>query len=105
MKTAANRTAKLIECTTTIRLTYDPRSEEFLRTLSDFRESIFKKATVSDVLDQVAFYVLKFGSDRMIEGIGYISVNGKIQGQPFSGIDLESDDFQFDFESKDDYPF
>lgn len=105
MKTTANKTAKLIECTTMLRLAYDPTSDKFKSALADFKDSIYKNATEESLLEQVAFYVLKYGSDRMIEGIGYISVNGEVKGEPFSGIDLESDDFTFDFEIGNDFPY
>lgn len=104
MKTL-NKTAKLVEASTTLRLTYDSRDERFINTLDDFKACIYKRATEKDVIEQVAFYVLKYGSDRLIEGVGYISVNGVVQGEPFSGIDLETDDFNFDFDTKDDFPY
>lgn len=97
--------AKSIECVTTLRLTYDEKSKEFIEAFSDYRESIYPKSTVDKMLCHVANYVLKFGSDRLIEGVGYLSVNGVKQGEPFSGIQLETDDFNFDFDVNEELPY
>lgn len=99
------RTVKSIECVTTLRLTYDNKSDEFMAALRDYREAIYPKCTVDEMLSHVANYVLKFGSDRLIEGVGYLSVNGIKQGEPFSGIDLETDDFNFDFDVNEELPY
>ena len=99
------RKAKEIECVTTMRLVYDPDSEDFKRTLADFKDAIFKHATERHIIEQVAFYVVKHGASHMIEGIGYISIAGQRQGEPYSGIDLADDDFEFEFDSKDALPY
>jgi hypothetical protein len=99
------KTVKSIECVTVLRLTYDNMSGEFMQAFSDYRESIYPKSTVDEMLSHVANYVLKFGADRLIEGVGYLSINGKKQGYPFSGIDLETDDFNFDFDINEELPY
>jgi hypothetical protein len=99
------RTVKSIECVTTLRLTYDSESKAFVQAFTDYKESIYPKSTVDEMLSHVANYVLKFGSDRLIEGVGYLSVNGVKQGEPFSGIDLETDDFNFDFDVTEELPY
>lgn len=99
------RIAKSVNAYTTLRLIYDPQSKEFQNTIASYRDSIYKGAIEEHIITHVSNYVLKFGSGRLIEGVGYISVNGNRQGEPFSGIDLESDDVDFEFEIKDDFPF
>lgn len=95
---------KVVECTTRVRLSFDKGSKEFSQTFDDYREVIDRYASVDDMLCQVANYILKFGHDRLIEGIGYLAVDGKPMGEPFSGIYLENGDIQYDMTVGDDYP-
>lgn len=95
--------SKVVECTTELRFLYNPDSKEFIEAISAYREVIEPGASVNDMLSHVANYVLKFGDDRLIEGVGYLAVNDKPVGQPFSGIYLLDGDYQYDFTVKPDY--
>lgn len=76
----------------TYHFTYDPTSEDFKNALDSYIVCIDRRADVQKMMVQVAWHIRKFGSDTMIEGVGYISVNGKVKGQPYSGIDLKEED-------------
>jgi hypothetical protein len=88
----------IIEITGEIELEYDPDSKEFKETLKGFRECMDHEGTKEDVLKHVAFYVTRFGSEGMIEGVGYIGDNGvKPDKEPYSGIMVNNPvDFYFE---------
>ena len=53
------------------------------------------------MLKHVAFYVTIFGTDGMVEGIGYVGYNGrKPTDEPYSGIMVSEDFDDFNFEIK-----
>lgn len=88
-----------IEVTGEIELTYDEKSKEFNEALEDYRECMYKKATKEDMLKHVAFYVTRFGTDGMVEGVGYVGYNGrKPTEEPYSGIMVSEDFDEFNFE-------
>lgn len=87
-----------IEITGEITLEYDELSVEFQEALNDFKEVIDEDGDKNKMLKQVAFHVTRFGTESMVEGVGYVSENGKIKGQPFSGINVCQNYDEFDFE-------
>lgn len=79
-----------IEVSTTICMTYDPESEEFKNALKSYQDAIEGGASVEDMLRQIAWYITAFGTNGMIEGIGFVSVDGENQGEPenWCGVDI-----------------
>jgi hypothetical protein len=87
------------EITGYIELIYDENSPEFKEALEAYKEVIDTTGTKEDMLKHVAFYVTKFGTDGMVEGVGYVGDNGiKPEAEPYSGIMISDgyDDFEFD---------
>jgi hypothetical protein len=88
-----------IEITGQIELTYDENSPEFKEALEGYQEVIEKGANKESMLKHVAFYVTRFGTDGMVEGVGYVGYNGrKPTEQPYSGIMVGEDYDEFDFD-------
>lgn len=88
----------IIEVTGQIELTYDENSEEFKEALNDYQTLIDEDGTKEDLLNHVAFYVNRFGTDGMVEGVGYVGLNGrKPKEEPYSGIMVGEDYDEFDF--------
>ena len=88
-----------IEITGQIELTYDENSPEFKEALEGYQEVIEKGASKESMLKHVAFYVTRFGTDGMVEGVGYVGYNGKKPTEePYSGIMVGEDYDEFDFD-------
>lgn len=79
-----------IEVSATISMSYDPESKEFKDSLESYRDTIEDGASEEDMLRQIAWYVAAFGAENMIEGIGYVSVDGEKSGDPedWCGVDI-----------------
>lgn len=76
-----------------IELSYDPNSPEFKEAYESYTEVCDKRASIDDMLNNVAVNVLRRGAREMVEGVGYVKVDGReVEGQPFSGIIVENDD-------------
>lgn len=91
----------VIDFTGQVELTYDEKSPEFKEALAAYAEVIEKGAKKESMLKHVAFYVTRFGTDGMVEGVGYVGYNGKKPGdrsEPYSGIMVSSGYDDFDFE-------
>ena len=87
-----------IEITGQIELTYNENSEEFKKALEGYQEVIEKEGSKKSMLEHVAFYVTRFGTDGMVEGVGYVGFNGrKPKEEPYSGIMVGEDYDEFDF--------
>ena len=86
-----------------IELFYD--ETEIQTTLEEYRECMDKDASLEDMLSHVLFYLNRFGSDRMVEGVGYIGLRNyagdkvRYEGEPKSGIERNASDVddEFDF--------
>ena len=88
-----------IEITGQIELTYDENSPEFKEALEGYQEVIDKGGDKESMLKHVAFYVTRFGTDGMVEGVGYVGYNGrKPTEEPYSGIMVGEDYDEFDFD-------
>lgn len=59
-------------------LTYNNKSKEFKEALEGYRECMYKSGNADDMLKHVAFYVTRFGTDGMVEGVGYVGYNGRL---------------------------
>lgn len=82
----------IVEVSATINLNYNPESEEFKNSLETYREAIEEGASEEDMLRQIAWYIAAFGTEYMIEGVGYVSVDGEKKGDPenWCGVDIEN---------------
>lgn len=76
-----------VEVSATISMKYDPESEEFKAALESYRDAIEDSANEEDMLRQIAWYITTFDTENMIEGIGYVSVDGKKNGDPETGTE------------------
>lgn len=81
-----------VEVSATISMKYDPESKEFKDSLESYRDTILNGASEEDMLQQIAQYIAVFGTENMIEGIGYVSVDGKKKGDPedWCGVDIDN---------------
>ena len=87
-----------IEVTGQIELTYNENSPEFKEALEAYQEVIEKEGGKESMLEHVALYVTRFGTDGMVEGVGYVGLNGqKPKEEPYSGIMVGEDYDEFDF--------
>lgn len=79
-----------IEVSATISMNYDPESEEFKNALKSYQDAIEGGASAEDMLRQIAWYITAFGTNGMIEDIGFVSVDGENQGEPenWCGVDI-----------------
>lgn len=79
-----------VEVSTIISMNYDPESEEFKDSLKSYQDAIESSASEEDMLRQIAWYITAFGTENMIEGIGYVSVDGEKNGDPedWCGVDI-----------------
>lgn len=74
-------------------LMYDPESQLFKETLSDYKDCINRKATEKDmILDVANQLTLRGGANSMLEGIGYVRVVNQKTPSAYSGIDVADDD-------------
>ena len=91
----------VIEVKGEIELTYDENSKEFNEALKSYRECIQERATKEDMLKHVAFYINRCGTHGMVEGVGFVGVNGiKPNQEPYSGIMVGEgyDDMEFEIQ-------
>jgi hypothetical protein len=79
-----------LEASTSIEFEYDQNLPEFITALKSYREAINPGGDIDEMLKHVAYNILRFGDDHFIEGVGYVAVEGSIQGAPFSGISVNS---------------
>ncbi len=79
---------------------FDPKSEEFMQSLESFKSLIDSSGDEEDMLKHVAYNLVQFGATTMVEGVGYVKVNGKLHDEPFCGIEINSGepDFYYDVE-------
>lgn len=78
---------------------YDPESKLFKQTLSEYRETANSDAEEDDLIINVVHQcILRQGTSSMFESIGYVRDNGKITGDPDSGISITNDDPLYDYE-------
>ena len=90
---------KIVKVSGEIELEYDENSPEFKEALEGYREVIDSTGNADDVLKQVSYYITRFGTEGMVEGVGYIGYNGKIPTEePYSGIMVSLGYDEFDYE-------
>lgn len=81
-----------IEVSATISMKYDPESEEFKAALESYRDVIEDSASEEDMLRHIAWYAIAFGTEHLIEGVGYVSIDGEKRDDPekWCGVDIEN---------------
>lgn len=78
-----------IEIVTTVSLEYDVDSPEFKEALESYREVIYGMGDHNDLLNHVAYAVAKYGTDKMIEGVGYVANNYGTPEDDYCGIKVK----------------
>jgi len=92
-------TETIVELTGQVELAYEEDSKEFQEALAAYAHSIERGGSKESMLKHVAFYVTRFGTDGMVEGVGYVGYNGrKPTKEPYSGIMVGQDFDEFSFE-------
>lgn len=83
----------------TVTLTYkfevrwDPTSKAFQTTMEDYRDVINKHAEEEHVIETAVEQAFRGGSDRIIEGIGFVRCTSFCENEDlYSGIDIDDDD-------------
>lgn len=80
-------------------LSYDENSENFKQAYADYTAAIDENADVESMLTNVAIQVQQNGSERMVEGVGYVMCRGYVEDPDiFSGIEVDDDDPMADVE-------
>lgn len=90
-------TAK-IEIRTEFTVKYDTENPLFREALDGYKTLIHNEGGIEDLLFHVVHNVNRHGCRKMVEGIGYVSLNGEYYGEPHSGIGINTDDPDFEFE-------
>lgn len=75
-------------------LKYDVTSPEFIAAFAAYKNTIYSKATIYDMLIHIAHHVAARGTQSFIEGVGYVSVDGCVPifcADEFCGVDVDSD--------------
>jgi hypothetical protein len=89
---------RTVELSIYVDVTYDETSSEFQQSLESYRRLICSDADADDMVKTTVACIAQYGTDRMVEGVGYVRVGG----QPcpdeglFCGIEVESDYFPID---------
>lgn len=88
-----------VECQTNFRVTYDENSPEFKEALSSYQECIYSLGDEDDMIQHVAHNILRFGIDRMVEGVGYVKTETMEEPpENWSGITIDEEEPEFNFE-------
>ncbi|MDR1339856.1 MAG: hypothetical protein LBK58_07390 [Prevotellaceae bacterium] len=66
-------------------LHYDETSQEFKDAIEGYRTIIDPSGDVEDMLQSIACMIVQFGREELIEGCGYVSINGRKQIDYFHG--------------------
>ncbi|WP_254562163.1 hypothetical protein [Dyadobacter diqingensis] len=92
-------TKAIIEVSGNVELFFDENSKEFQEAFESYKDCINNTATVDDMLKHVAHNIIRFGDERMVEGVGYIGLDGRNPNKlNYSGITVDSmyDNFDLD---------
>ena len=84
---------KTIKIEYVIEAEYDENSKEFQEALKSYREVIDPNADIDDFVKSAVYQVQRQGRYSLLEGIGYVKVNGYIEDESlYCGIEIEDDD-------------
>ncbi len=89
-----------VQCTGSYFFSYDPESKKFREALKAYKKLIDKGGDESSMLCHVAHNLRRSESaDSMVEGVGYLRKEShKKNIEPFSGITVDDDDPDYDYE-------
>lgn len=85
------KTKKYVHVETDIEMEYDPESEDFKNALESYKAIIDDNGDEDDMLRQIAGQVMRWGVDELIEGVGYVHVNGVSKvpdGENWCGVNI-----------------
>jgi hypothetical protein len=82
-----------VELTYIFEVDYDSASDDFQEAFKSYREVINSNADEEDFLKNAVYQAHRRGGDSLLEGIGYVKVNGRVEDEEmYCGIDLYDDD-------------
>lgn len=89
-----------VEVSAIYSFTYDPESTEFKEALNSYAQVIERGGNEESLIAHVAHNLRRSGTaENMVEGVGYIQKEGDDQPlEVFSGITVEDDDPDFNYE-------
>src|SRR5690606_13155132 len=83
----------------TVYIEYDVNSDEFKEAYESYTSCIDRNASEDDMIRHTVATVIARGSESMVEGVGYVKVEGEEECRvPFSGITVSNNlgNIQFD---------
>lgn len=90
-----SKTKKEYEVIAYVTLEFDAEGEAVQEALASYKEAIYPKATLDDMLKTIACFVAEHGVERMIEGVGTVSSYYKPRDPDYwCGVHVEVGDFE-----------
>lgn len=81
-----------VELTYTFEVEFDSASDDFQEAYKSYREVINSNANEDEFVKNVVYQVHRRGGDSLLEGVGYVKVNGRVEDEEmYCGIDLDDD--------------
>ena len=88
---------KKVTLTAEIHLSFDENEQEFKESLELYRnatESVDDYETLKNsMLQHIALHISSFGTEKKIEGVGHVSIDGEKPKKDWCGVDVDSNDF------------
>lgn len=76
-----------------IEVQYDEESEEFQSALESYREVLDSDGDADDLVLNAVCQAQRRGRYSMLEGVGYVKVNGHVEDESmYCGIEIDDDD-------------
>lgn len=83
---------KQIRWSASAEVEYDPESPEFKEALESYKEVVDKDGDENTMLQHAVYNVVRSGTESMVEGVGYIKLEGRdTPSEVFSGITISDD--------------
>ncbi|MBL7780669.1 MAG: hypothetical protein JNM22_05580 [Saprospiraceae bacterium] len=94
---------KTVTLSYAIEMTFDPKSEVFKNALQEYGETYGNDdPKPDDMLQHIAYNLMRGGAGRCIEGVGYVMLNGTCADpESFCGVTVDCDDPDPDIEVED----
>ena len=79
-----------VNFTGSLKFSYDENSPEFKQAYQDYKEVIDSGSTsTDDMIQHIAYNVGRMGVENMVEGVGYVKYNGKVEDEDmYCGVEL-----------------
>jgi len=82
-----------VELTYIFEVEFDSASDDFQEAFKSYREVINSNADEDEFVKNVVYQAHRRGGDSLLEGVGYVKVNGRVEDEEmYCGIDLDDDD-------------